>query len=174
MPNRHSAALDRYHHIMSAIKRKATDLALAESKKPKVNASITSFFGTPKSTNPVNDKHNSFVPNAPTSPGSKITETTDSAPAPAPIFGATGTGSAATTPVKKFDKAAWVDGLKPETRDLLQLEIDTLDESWLAVLKDEITSTRFLGLKKFLAAELSKGQKVFPPMEDVYSWYVSA
>jgi uracil-DNA glycosylase len=54
----------------------------------------------------------------------------------------------------------------------LKLEIDTLHESWLGQLKDEVTSPEFLSLKRFLKAELASGKKIFPPMEDVYSWYI--
>ncbi|KAJ5670209.1 Uracil-DNA glycosylase [Penicillium maclennaniae] len=57
-----------------------------------------------------------------------------------------------------------------EQKDLLQLEIDTLDESWLAHLKDEILSTDFLNLKRFLKKEKDSNAKVFPPEEDIYSW----
>ncbi|RMD43982.1 hypothetical protein DV735_g1146, partial [Chaetothyriales sp. CBS 134920] len=70
----------------------------------------------------------------------------------------------------KFDKEKWVASLKPEHKELLQLEIDTLDVSWLAHLKDELTSASFLDLKRFLKREIDAGKKIFPPMEDVYSW----
>jgi len=53
------------------------------------------------------------------------------------------------------------------------LEIDTLHESWLAQLKDDIITKEFLDLKRFLRQEMDSGKKVFPPMEDVYSWYES-
>jgi uracil-DNA glycosylase len=125
---------------MSSLKRKA---AASEdpNKKAKTNASITSFFGAPKVT--------------PAKPG-----TTSSS--------AAGAGSEPAAP--KFDKAKWVAGLTPEQKKLLQLEIDTLDESWLAHLKDDVTSREFLELKKFLDREAAAGKKVFPPREDVYSW----
>lgn len=71
----------------------------------------------------------------------------------------------------KFDKQKWVDGLRPEQKELLKLEIETLDESWLAHLKDDIASDDFLNLKRFLGRETSAGRKWFPPKEDVYSWY---
>jgi uracil-DNA glycosylase len=74
----------------------------------------------------------------------------------------------------KFDKEAWVAKLSDEQKDLLKLEIDTLDVSWLAHLKDDVTSPEFLNLKRFLKKEVDSGKKVFPPMEDVYSWSVSA
>lgn len=70
-----------------------------------------------------------------------------------------------------FDKEKWVNSLTDEQKQLLRLEIGTLHESWLAVLKDEITSKDFLNLKRFLKSEVESGKKVFPPSEDVYSWY---
>ncbi|KAF3936732.1 hypothetical protein ABW19_dt0201534 [Dactylella cylindrospora] len=68
-----------------------------------------------------------------------------------------------------FDKKKWADTLKPETRELLKLEIDTLDASWLAVLKDAIVEPSFLNLKRFLQGEFKVG-KVYPPADEVYSW----
>lgn len=70
----------------------------------------------------------------------------------------------------KFDKEKWIAGLTPEQKGLLQLEIDTLDESWLAHLKDDVTTKEFLDLKRFLNREAAAGKKVFPPKQDVYSW----
>lgn len=125
---------------MSSLKRK-NNSAPDSNKKPKVNASITSFFGAPKS-----------------SPG---------APPSSPLSGAKSEG-----PALKFDKAKWVAGLSPELKRHLQLEIQTLDPSWLAHLKDEIVTPEFIELKKFLENEVKTGKKVFPPREDVYSWYV--
>ncbi|KAI1455831.1 uracil-DNA glycosylase [Annulohypoxylon moriforme] len=124
---------------MSSLKRK-NDSAPDSNKKPKVNASITSFFGAPKS-----------------SPG---------APPSSPLSGA----AKPNAPAVKFDKAKWVAGLTPEQKRHLQLEIQTLDPSWLAHLKDEIVTPEFIALKKFLESEVKSGQKVFPPREDVYSW----
>lgn len=72
----------------------------------------------------------------------------------------------------KFNKEKWVATLTEEQKDLLKLEIETLHESWLAVLKDEIVGKEFLELKKFLKKELEGKDKIFPPMEDVYSWYL--
>lgn len=70
----------------------------------------------------------------------------------------------------RFNKDKWVAGLSEEQRQLLKLEIDTMDESWLAVLKDEIVTKEFLELKRFLEKEDKAGRKVFPPKEDIYSW----
>ena len=74
-------------------------------------------------------------------------------------------------PAVKFDKEEWIKTLTDEQKTLLKLEIETLHESWLAVLKDEITTKEFIGLKKFLKSEAEAGKKIFPPSEDVYSWY---
>jgi uracil-DNA glycosylase len=78
--------------------------------------------------------------------------------------------SAPEAPAVKFDKEKWVATLTPEQKELLQLEIDTMDESWLAQLKDDITTAEFLNLKKFLKQETANKRKWFPPAEDVYSW----
>ncbi|EKV11162.1 Uracil-DNA glycosylase [Penicillium digitatum] len=82
---------------------------------------------------------------------------------------ATSTSTPTSRP-SSFIKAKWAATLTPEQRELLQLEIDTLDESWLAHLKDEVVSTEFLNLKRFLKKEKDSNVKVFPPEEDVYSW----
>jgi hypothetical protein len=76
-------------------------------------------------------------------------------------------GSSLPTALPKFDKAAWVSSLSEEQKSLLALEIETMHDSWLAVLKDELVSDSFLNLKKFLSQE--KGI-VYPPSKDIYSW----
>ncbi|KAI0799483.1 uracil-DNA glycosylase [Xylaria sp. FL0064] len=73
-------------------------------------------------------------------------------------------------PASRFDKAKWVATLTPEQKKHLALEINTMDPSWLALLKDEIVKPEFIALKKFIEAEVRSGQNVFPPSEDVYSW----
>lgn len=83
---------------------------------------------------------------------------------------AASTNSAPEPVASKFDKEKWVAGLTDEQKELLKLEIETLDDSWLAHLKDDITTTEFLGLKRFLKAETNAKKKWFPPAEDVYSW----
>lgn len=131
-----------------SLKRKASTLPTgSDSKKPKANGSITSFFGPPKTV---------LTTQKPTGTS---TSSVPSSPAPA-------------TPVSKFDKEAWAKKLTNEQRELLKLEIETLHESWLKELKDEIVSDSFLELKRFLKREVDSGKKVFPPMEDVYSWFV--
>lgn len=70
-----------------------------------------------------------------------------------------------------FNKQKWVDSLMPEQRTLLKLEIDTMDESWLARLKEELVTPEFLDLKRFLKKEKDSGAKIFPPENEVYSWY---
>lgn len=76
------------------------------------------------------------------------------------------------TAAAKFDKDAWVAKLTDEQKELLKLEIDTLHESWLPHLKDVLLSPTFLDLKRFLKKELASGKAVYPPMKDVYSWWV--
>ena len=71
----------------------------------------------------------------------------------------------------KFDREAWAEkNLSAEERELLGLEIQTLDPSWFEVLKNELKSKSFLDLKRFLMSEHKIGKLIFPPAEDVYSW----
>lgn len=74
------------------------------------------------------------------------------------------------SPSLKFNKAKWVASLTPEQGELLSLEIETMHESWLAVLKEEIVTREFLELKRFLKREIDSGKTVFPKLGDVYSW----
>lgn len=78
--------------------------------------------------------------------------------------------TAAEKAAAKFDKESWINSLTPEQKELLQLEIDTLDDSWLAVLYPELTKDYFISLKKFLKEEKDKGKTIFPPEKDIYSW----
>lgn len=127
-----------------SLKRKTTEIATEAAKKPKANGSITSFFGQPKTNPPSSSTNPSNPPSSPTAPSTKPTP---------------------------FDKEAWIAKLTPEQKDLLKLEIETLHESWLAALKDEVTSKEFLDLKRFLKSETATGKtKIFPPPEDIYSW----
>ena len=80
------------------------------------------------------------------------------------------TSSAVSTALAKWDKAQWVAKLTDEQKDLLKLEIETLHDSWLVHLKDEVLSKEFRELKRFLKKEGESGKKIFPPLEDVYSW----
>lgn len=132
-----------------SLKRKATEAALSDAKKPKADGSITSFFGPPKTVSTTTKVTGTTTEKIPSSPAT-------SAPAA----------------VKKFDKEAWVKTLSAEQKDLLALEIGTLHESWLKELKDEVTSRDFLELKRFLKKEHEASKKIFPPAEDVYSWFV--
>ncbi|KAG0089993.1 hypothetical protein BGZ93_009559 [Podila epicladia] len=60
--------------------------------------------------------------------------------------------------------------VKEDMRELLQLEQDTVDATWLRVLQNEFAKPYFLELKKFLKQEELNKQQVFPPKEDIYSW----
>ncbi|KAK8196894.1 uracil-DNA glycosylase-like protein [Phyllosticta capitalensis] len=82
---------------------------------------------------------------------------------------ATSTDPAKAAP-SKFDKEKWLGTLSDEQKDLLKLEIDTLHESWLAHLKEEITTPEFLNLKRFIKKERDAGKTIFPPEKDIYSW----
>jgi uracil-DNA glycosylase len=126
-----------------SLKRKSSALPTNDPKKPKGNGSIASFFGTPK------------VLSLSVKVDGISTEQTSAL--------------AATT----WDKEAWVKKLSDEHKQLLALEIGTLHESWLKELRDEITSEKFLNLKRFLKAEAQSGKKIYPPSEDVYAWFVS-
>ncbi|OJJ43314.1 hypothetical protein ASPZODRAFT_136540 [Penicilliopsis zonata CBS 506.65] len=89
------------------------------------------------------------------------------------FFGVPKAKSAASISVtsgSKFNKEKWVASLTPEQKELLHLEIETLHESWLAHLKDEVITPEFLDLKRFLKKEKGAGIKVFPPEDDIYSW----
>ncbi|KOS19165.1 Uracil-DNA glycosylase [Escovopsis weberi] len=101
--------------------------------------------------------------------GGGISSFFSAAPRPAGLALAAAPAAAGAASVK-FSKDKWVAGLTADQRELLKLEIDTLHESWLAHLKDDIISREFLELKKFLQRETAAGHKWFPPKEDVYSW----
>ncbi|KAI1003456.1 hypothetical protein K3495_g4749 [Podosphaera aphanis] len=132
-----------------SVKRKATTPASNEAKKSKINSSITSFFKSPNSIS-------SSVTSIDNSDVQKDSDTVNT------IAPATNTFT--------FDKGAWALKLTDEQRKLLKLEIDTLHESWLKELKDDILKPSFLELKRFLAKEKETGKTVFPPENDIYSW----
>ncbi|KAJ5150956.1 Uracil-DNA glycosylase [Penicillium canariense] len=129
--------------VSPALKRNADHLLgpAANSKKLK-GGSITSFFGLSQ-------------PKALSTQGAAA---------------GTGTGAGAAPRSSSFNKEKWVASLTPEQKELLQLEIETLDESWLAHLKEEVVTPEFLTLKRFLKKEKEGKAKIFPPEEDVYSW----
>lgn len=131
---------------MASLKRKG-DLPTGsreDLKRPKKDGSLTSFFGAPKPAGNGGLKSDGSAPNG-------------SAPELTPV---------------RFNKDAWVSSLKPEQKKLLKLEIDTLDASWLAHLKEELVSTDFLNLKRFLQKEIDSKMTLFPPLDEVYSWYL--
>lgn len=74
-------------------------------------------------------------------------------------------------PISKFDKKKWVAKLSDEHKSLLRLEIDTMHDSWLGALKEDLTTPDFLSLKRFLQSEKEKGKTIYPPEQDIYSWY---
>lgn len=80
------------------------------------------------------------------------------------------TASISKAVIPKFDKTKWIEGLTAEQRQLLDLEINTLHDSWLAVLHQELVKPYFLNLKRFLEQEKKNKQTIFPPEKDIYSW----
>lgn len=59
--------------------------------------------------------------------------------------------------------------LSPFLRNLLALEIETIEKSWFRHLQGEFRQPYFVKLKQFIAKE-QQGHTVFPPAADVYSW----
>jgi uracil-DNA glycosylase len=138
-----------------SLKRKAGDVALTDAKKTKTNSTITSFFKAPKPKTPTSAKP---TDKSSLEPGSSAPEGSIPASSPTPV-------------VETEWKKKWLDGLTEEQKNLLVLEIETLHDSWLKELKDEIKSSSFLELKRFLKREHDSGKKIFPPAQDVYAWY---
>jgi uracil-DNA glycosylase len=164
--------------MLRTSKRKAAEAAEQGAKKVKQDTTITSFFKPPAASAA-----------KPKMISSTTLATKVEAPAAEEGKGKAQEGeenkdkggkekeSAATVantlnvPVKPpFDKKKWAEKLTPEQRELLGLEIETLHESWFAVLKDDLLSPSFLELKRFLKREHDAKRTIFPPAEDVYSW----
>ncbi|RFU33761.1 hypothetical protein B7463_g2566, partial [Scytalidium lignicola] len=134
-----------------SLKRKADDGNALATKKTKADGNIAAFFSAPKAAQVTTTKTTVTKDGVETT----VSTVTEAVVAPAP---------------PKFDKEKWVAKLTPEQKELLQLEIDTLDESWLAVLKEDLVGKEFLELKKFIKREIDSGKKIFPPLPEVYSW----
>lgn len=66
-------------------------------------------------------------------------------------------------------KEVFREHLKPHEAALLSLELETMDDTWFAKLKDEFSKPYFLKLKEFVT-EQQKNCTVFPPPSDIYSW----
>ncbi|KAF9922663.1 hypothetical protein FBU30_007228 [Linnemannia zychae] len=75
-----------------------------------------------------------------------------------------------TAPLATKAKPDILKGLSDEKRELLKLEQDTIDSTWLRALQSEFTKPYFIELKKFLKQEDESKQQVFPPKNDIYSW----
>lgn len=183
--------------MTTPLKRKAADVAGSSGKKIKGNASITSFFSSPSAPTQPASQVAAASTSAPSSSPSTVKDETSpqesqsqsqastkapassTPPATASIFNKKADAAAAASapstssssvPGTKFDKQKWIDNLSAEQKDLLALEIEHLHESWLGPLKDEVTSSSFLDLKRFLKREHEAGEQIFPPAADVYSW----
>ena len=149
----------RTYLIMSQKRKAAADLAASDAKKPKANASITSFFQAPKAASASKVNSKTLTPGTVATASRSPTSTTK-----------------VTTPEPStrvpFDIEAWAKKLNDEQKDLLGLEIATLHESWFKELKDDLLSKEFLDLKRFLKKEHEAKKQIFPPAGDVYSWFV--
>jgi uracil-DNA glycosylase len=66
-------------------------------------------------------------------------------------------------------KQQFIKKLTADQLSLLQLEINTLEDSWFEAIHTELTKPYFLSLKRFLNQQ-RQSHKIFPPEEDVYSW----
>ncbi|PKC01956.1 uracil-DNA glycosylase [Rhizophagus irregularis] len=57
-----------------------------------------------------------------------------------------------------------------ENKELLSLEIKTMNSEWLKVLSGEMQKPYFIELKKYLQNEKANNKKIFPPEPEIYSW----
>ncbi|GMF58987.1 unnamed protein product [[Candida] boidinii] len=166
---------------MSGTKRANNDTQSVSNKKGKV--SITDFFKTASS--PISNKRsisntttknqvgkNEEKENVEPKLGKSSIGTAETNSINSIVKTATSSGTTANNRISTdFDKAKWVNSLTPEQKHLLELEINTMDESWLALLHKELTKTYFLNLKKFLETQWNtNGLTIFPPKQDIYSW----
>lgn len=71
--------------------------------------------------------------------------------------------------LSKF-KQDFIKKLSDEEKELLELEINTMEDLWFEKLHKEFTKPYFLKLKKFLKTQYDNKVLVFPPKEDIYSW----
>ncbi|KAG0674611.1 uracil DNA glycosylase [Pichia californica] len=69
-----------------------------------------------------------------------------------------------------FNKEKYIESLTTEQKYLLDLEINTMEDSWFELLHKEFTKPYFIELKKFLIKEWNSNTPIFPPREDIYSW----
>lgn len=69
-----------------------------------------------------------------------------------------------------FNKQRFIDSLTADQRQLLDLELTTMEDSWLELLHKELTKPYFLALKRFLLKEWAGPTPIFPPQHDIYAW----
>ena len=109
-----------------------------------------------------------------TSPKAKRPRLSGSPPPaqPAAPLASTSTTPPSTFSVDAYQQSLSKKGSEPSESDLLRLECETLDPSWLSLLKDEIRKPYFRQLKEFLWKEGLRGTDdkdskgkltVFPP-----------
>lgn len=66
-------------------------------------------------------------------------------------------------------KKTFQNKLNEEEKELLSLEIETMEDSWFEALADVFTQDWFLDLKRFVRREFAT-HTVYPPKEEIYSW----
>ncbi|CAB4404110.1 unnamed protein product [Rhizophagus irregularis] len=60
--------------------------------------------------------------------------------------------------------------IRNENKELLSLEIKTMNSEWLKVLSGEMQKPYFIELKKYLQNEKANNKKIYPPEPEIYSW----
>ncbi|KAG0231181.1 uracil DNA glycosylase [Actinomortierella wolfii] len=133
----------------------------ASSPRPMAQSSLLSFMKKTPSTTASDEKSDenatTKTESSSSSSPSKTATTTALSPAAAALA-----ASAAKIDILK--------NLKPEQQELLRLEQNTMDGTWLKALQAEFTKPYFLELKKFLKAQNEAGKNIFPPKHEIYSW----
>ncbi|KAF9162503.1 hypothetical protein DFQ26_003466 [Actinomortierella ambigua] len=116
-----------------------------------------------------------FVKKTPSATSATTNTKEDSTPAAPSTSTSTSTSTSITTTSTKVpptfqEKIDILKGLKPEQEELLRLEQNTMEATWLKALHSELTKPYFLELKKFLKAQNEAGKNIFPPKHEIYSW----
>ncbi|CDO92072.1 unnamed protein product [Kluyveromyces dobzhanskii CBS 2104] len=136
---------------MTAAKRNGEEVAQLPVKKTKVL--VTDFFK--KTEKPVNS--GSVAKASLTNPQAKVDGNSE---------------DGSDFPVEEDEvkvRDAIIQSVPEEKMRLLDMEMDTIDASWLIKMRQEFSKPYFLKLKEFVVTE-QKNCTIFPPAEDVYSW----
>lgn len=131
----------------------AVNAASGAAKKPKTAKPITDFFRKSSTTTKKATEQSG--------PDLKVTETTETT---------TDEKLEINTPEPSDFKKQFITKLTEEQKELLDLEINTLEDSWFQALSKEFLKPYFLDLKKFLKTQYNAKQTIFPPQNEIYSW----